>query len=51
MRDKAVTALEKAMKAGYSEKEVRGDPGLALRNDIRFHKIVTSLAASGAPAK
>jgi eukaryotic-like serine/threonine-protein kinase len=52
LRDKAVTALEKAMKAGYSEKEVRGDPELlALRNDIRFHKIVTSLAASGAPTK
>ena len=52
VRDKALTALEKATKAGYSEKEVRGEPELlSLRNDIRFHKISASLAASGLPAK
>jgi serine/threonine-protein kinase len=52
IRDKALTALEKAMKAGYSDKEVRAEPELlSLRNDIRFHKISASLAASGLPAK
>jgi eukaryotic-like serine/threonine-protein kinase len=52
MRDKALTALEKAMKAGYAQKEVRGEPELLnLRNDIRFHRIVASFAASGQPAK
>jgi eukaryotic-like serine/threonine-protein kinase len=52
VRDKALAALEKAMKAGYSEKEVRGEPELlSLRNDIRFHKISASLAASSLPAK
>jgi tetratricopeptide (TPR) repeat protein len=52
MRDKALTALEKAMKAGYAEKEVRGEPELlSLRNDLRFHKIVASLAAPDRPSK
>ena len=45
-RDQALIALERAMKAGYAEKEVRGEPELLnLRNDIRYHKIVASLAA------
>ena len=52
VREKALTSLESAMKAGYSEKEVRGEPELlALRNDVRFHKITASLAASGSRTK
>lgn len=45
-RDKALLALEKAVKAGYAEKEVRGEPELlSLRNDVRYHKLVAPLAA------
>ena len=52
MRDKALAALEKAMKAGYAEKEMRRRTQLLnLRNDIRYHKIVGSPAASSSPAK
>jgi serine/threonine-protein kinase len=52
IRDKALTAVERAMKAGYAEKEIRGEPELLnLRNDFRFHKIIASLAASDSRPK
>jgi len=52
VRDKALTALEQAVKAGYAEKEVRGEPELLnLRNDFRFHQIIASLAAPAQPSK
>jgi serine/threonine-protein kinase len=47
-RDKALAALDQALKAGYAEKEVRGEPELvALRNDVRYHRMRASLPARG----
>lgn len=35
----ALTTLDRAIKAGYALKEIRGEPELVeLRNDIRYHK-------------
>ena len=42
-RDQALAALQKALVAGYSEKEVRSDPELlGLRNDIRYHQMLSA---------
>jgi len=51
-RDKALAAIEKALKAGYAAKEIRGEPELLnLRSDIRFHKMIAALPAAGSPAQ
>ncbi|MEO6565061.1 MAG: tetratricopeptide repeat protein, partial [Casimicrobiaceae bacterium] len=47
-RDKAMTMIERALQAGYAETEVRAEPELVnLRNDLRYHKIITALPAPG----
>ena len=47
-RDKAMAMIERALKAGYAEAEVRAEPELVnLRNDVRYHKIVAALPAPG----
>jgi serine/threonine-protein kinase len=50
-RDKALAAIESALKAGYAEKEIRGEPELLnLRSDIRFHKMIAAASATGSAA-
>jgi eukaryotic-like serine/threonine-protein kinase len=45
-RDKALGALDNALKAGYAMKEIRSEPELVgLRSDIRYHKMAASLPA------
>jgi hypothetical protein len=45
-RTRALSALERAMRAGYSSHEITNEPELAkLRSDPRYAEIVTSLAA------
>jgi len=47
-----MAAIEKALKAGYAAKEIRGEPELLnLRSDIRFHKMIAALPAAGSPAQ
>ena len=43
LRGEALVTLEKAIKSGYAEKEVRNDPELVnLRNDLRYHKLMAA---------
>ena len=52
VRDKALAAIENALKAGYAAKEIRGEPELLnLRSDIRFHKMIAAPPAVGSPAQ
>jgi hypothetical protein len=51
-RDKALAAIENALKAGYAAKEIRGEPELLnLRSDIRFHNMMAAPPAAGSPAQ
>lgn len=44
-RDDALRTLEASLKAGYAEREIRNDPELlSLRNDIRYHRLMSRLA-------
>ena len=48
VRDKALTAFGQALKAGYSETEIRAEPELLdLRNDVRYHRMLAPQPASG----
>jgi len=52
VRDQALSALARALKAGYAETEVRGDPELLnLRNDVRYHRMIAALSVPGSRAK
>jgi serine/threonine-protein kinase len=52
MRDQALSALARALKAGYAETEVRGDPELLnLRNDVRYHRMIAALSMPGSRSK
>ena len=43
-REPALTRLEQALRAGYADREVRGEPELIdLRNDIRYHRIMAAV--------
>jgi serine/threonine-protein kinase len=45
-RDSALKWLERALKAGYSEKELANEPELAsLRADSRYHRLLTAVRA------
>jgi eukaryotic-like serine/threonine-protein kinase len=49
-RDRALRTIERALAAGYAEKEIRREPELVhLRNDVRYHRLVST--ASGAAAR
>jgi eukaryotic-like serine/threonine-protein kinase len=44
-RANAIASLERALKAGYAEKEIRNDPELVnLRGDLRYHKLIAGIA-------
>lgn len=48
-REKALSLLERAMKAGYAVKEIRSEPELVgLRNDVRYHKLAVTAPAPAA---
>ena len=50
LRGRALTMLEKSLKAGYAQREVRNDPELLkLRNDIRYHKLLSALPSTQSP--
>ncbi len=52
VRDQALSALARALKAGYAETEVRGDPELLnLRNDVRYHRMIAALSVPGSRSK
>jgi serine/threonine-protein kinase len=43
-RERALAVLEGALRAGYAEREVRGEPELInLRNDVRYHRLLASV--------
>jgi len=47
-RDRALRFLERALQAGYADTEVRSEPELVnLRNDLRYHRLIANLPASG----
>jgi serine/threonine-protein kinase len=46
-RERAIGFVDRALRAGYAEKEIRGEPELLnLRNDVRYHKLMASRPAA-----